>query len=66
MTLVHITTSRPGLLIGKKGENITKLIEYLKEDFPIIKEIKIIEDNILHHLYAFDIRDRNYVRYDDF
>lgn len=54
--VVIITLSRPGLLIGKKGENITSLVEYLKKEFKDMKEIRIKEDNILYHLYAFDLR----------
>lgn len=54
--VVIITLSRPGFLIGKKGENIIRLTEYLKKEFKDMKEIKIIEDNILCHLYDFDLR----------
>lgn len=40
---IVLVTSRPGILIGKRGENITKLIEYLAGPYPE-KKVKIVED----------------------
>ena len=52
---VHITLSRPGLLIGRRGENIDKLLEYIMkmtENKGII--IDIIEDQIIGWLIPYD------------
>lgn len=44
--IVVITTGRPGLLIGKKGDNIFALIDWLKR--PI--KIQEAEDSLLDYL----------------
>lgn len=56
--VVVLTLSRPGLFIGKKGQNIMALTKWLKEEFgeSVIKEFKIKEDPIIDHLFDFDIR----------
>ena len=48
-----IHASRPGLLIGYKGENIKSLTEYLKRIVPDIKNVTIEENTVMHSLYAF-------------
>lgn len=42
--ILTITLERPGLLIGKSGSIIRKLVEYLSIDKPV--EIKIIESKL--------------------
>jgi hypothetical protein len=49
---ICITTSRPGLLIGRKGEQINKLTESLRKEF-VFDKISIIEDHIICNLQDF-------------
>ena len=49
---ICITTSRPGILIGRKGEQINKLTEYLRKEFTFEK-ISITEDRVVSSLYDF-------------
>lgn len=49
---ILITTSRPGLLIGRKGERINKLAEALHKEFTFNK-VLIIEDQVISRLNDF-------------
>ena len=49
---ICITTSRPGLLVGKKCEQLEKLTAYLRKEFQF-ETIKIIEDRIICCMYDF-------------
>lgn len=44
--VVSVTLTRPGLLIGRRGENIDKLTAYLSDELNRKIELKIIEDRI--------------------
>ena len=50
---MEITTSRPGLLIGKRGSNIEELSDWLK------KKVKIIEakDDLNNYLIPYPPED---------
>lgn len=50
---ILITTSRPGILIGRHGENIKSLTEYLRKRFTF-NQIGIVEETILKHMYSFE------------
>lgn len=52
--IIHILVGRPGMLIGKRGENIEQLGKYL--DY----EINIVEDKqtLQHELLCFSSMDR--------
>lgn len=58
---LHITTERPGLLIGRRGENIVALLEHLKTNAGVlgvsIVKINLIEEYTLSYLFAFERRD---------
>jgi transcription antitermination factor NusA-like protein len=43
---IHITTFQPGILIGKRGENIGKLQEWLGKKIHVIEA----EDDLLYYL----------------
>jgi len=47
---IKIYLSRPGLLIGEKGQNITALQEHLSSYFATNISIKIVEDNLINYL----------------
>ena len=49
---IDIYLGRPGLLIGKKGEQINELSEHLKKYG--INKIQIIEDDLFMHLIPND------------
>ena len=49
---IYITTCRPGLLVGRKGEQINKLAEALHNAFSFQK-VLIIEDRVVHSLHDF-------------
>jgi len=50
--IVHITTHRPGILIGKGGRTIDSLIEWLNgEGFIKPIEIDLKESKMWHNLY---------------
>ena len=49
---IEIHLDRPGLLIGKKGEQINELSEHLKKYG--INKIQIIEDDLFMHLIPND------------
>lgn len=51
-----ITLGRPGIFIGKRGENIMAITNYLRKEFDSFKEIKLREDSVICHLYDFDMR----------
>ena|SRR6478609_2932729 len=44
--VIEITTSKPGILIGKGGEKINSLKEYLSREFSCTVNIKIKECDI--------------------
>lgn len=46
-----IKLTRPGLLIGKRGENIDKLKKYLSDKYEKDIKICIVEDTLLELLY---------------
>lgn len=56
---LYIVTRRPGLWIGKRGEDIDKLHEAIKEEI----KIRIIEDNATsqYHIPGFFTVFANYV-----
>lgn len=56
---LNITTCRPSLLIGKQGENIDSLSEYLNVNIKIIEETDSLIDTILS--FRFD-EDSEFVR----
>lgn len=60
-SVLHITTERTGLLIGRRGENIVALLEYLKTNAAeigvTITSINLIEDCILPFLFSFERHD---------
>jgi ribosomal protein S3 len=59
---LSITIGRPGLIIGRRGENIDKLKEYLSKQIIGSFELKIIEDMIIPCLYPcayYDIFDED-------
>lgn len=51
---IVISTSRPGLLIGKKGETINQLISFLKQKVKII-EVESINDHLLGFMYLQEL-----------
>jgi len=54
--VLSIRVIRPGLLVGRKGETITALTEYLKGKSKVsFSGIKIVEDVSLSNLYSFQI-----------
>ncbi len=54
---ISITLMRPGLLIGRKGENIDQLQKYLNAQYKKNMKIKIIEERILEHLFPYHYDD---------
>lgn len=53
---VIITTQRPGVLIGKKGENFNALKKYLINKHPNkIIDVKIKENTILRYLNGYEM-----------
>jgi len=48
--VITVTLSRPGLLIGRHGDNIKALEMFLKERLPF-KHLNIEEDTVLWSLY---------------
>ena len=53
-TTIHITLTRPGLLIGRRGENIDKLRVHLSKSLKQEINIDIIEDRITGWLIPFE------------
>src|SRR4051812_47127839 len=53
--LVEIETHRPGILIGKKGENINGIKEYMSEKSGNEIEIFIKESELFQNLYDFGV-----------
>ena len=49
---ICITTSRPGLLIGRKGIQIGELKDYLKKEYTF-DNLRIIEDRVIRSLYDY-------------
>ena len=60
-TTVIITLHRPGMLIGRRGENIFALEAYLAKKTHF-KKINIVEEKVLTYLIPFepDISDRDF------
>ena len=58
---IHITLSRPGLLIGRRGENINELQKWLSKMTESTITVDIIEDSIISWLIPYDPKE-----YDDF
>lgn len=54
---VAITLHRPGVLIGRRGEDIEKLTKYLKRNVHDKVKIKVIEDHLENYLYPIDLSD---------
>jgi len=53
---VWIKCERPGILIGKKGENINNLSKFISSNWPFylpFKGIKLKEEKELSHLYNY-------------
>jgi len=61
---ICITTSRPGILIGRKGERLNKLVEALRKEFTFEK-INIIEDQVVSSLDDFHYVLSGYEDYED-
>lgn len=59
--IIYITLGRPGLLIGKKGEDINSLMETFKIIFGPEVKLEIIESRMDNWLRAFE-----YSEIDDF
>jgi ribosomal protein S3 len=55
--VLRIVTGRPGLIIGRRGENIDKLKEYVLKQIGEIFELKIIEDKVIPYLYPYEPYD---------
>lgn len=54
---IYIEMHRPGIFIGKKGELIDKIKEYLYKRLNASNiNIYVFESDIYPHLYAFDCR----------
>lgn len=53
---VMIHLSRPGLLIGRRGENVEKLEKFLDKKIRIIED----EDCLLNHLIPYNMDDLCY------
>ena len=51
---ITITLSRPGLLIGRRGENIDKLTAFISKHLNKPITIDIIEDHVIQCLYPYD------------
>ena len=49
---LHILLGRPGLIIGAKGENITKLIEYLKCKINIVESKRKLKNLLICFTYT--------------
>jgi predicted RNA-binding protein YlqC (UPF0109 family) len=49
---ISITTSRPGIIIGKRGAEIEALRDHLRKAITF-DEICLIEDRVLGNLYSF-------------
>jgi hypothetical protein len=59
---ISITLSRPGLIIGRRGENLDMLQRYLTQQLKFYHKIEIVEDKILSYLYPcepYDIFDED-------
>lgn len=56
---IIITLMRPGLLIGRRGDNIDKLSSYLSKQLGKKIHISLMKDKVIHHLYPFyyDLED---------
>ena len=54
---IYISLSRPGILIGKKGECINFLNNQLSEYFKKKVTIYLIEDPLFSHLTFFEYRE---------
>lgn len=54
--LVLIETSRPGLLIGRRGETVEQLKEFLGKSI----HIKECKENIVDFMFVYDEFDYNY------
>lgn len=61
--VVIITTSRPGLLIGKKGENIVGLQLFLSKDTKIVEEMEPLNDLIIP--YPPEYEDYDHYNYEE-
>lgn len=61
---VNITLGRPGLLIGKRGENINALLEYMQSDKDLkhlnISTINLIESRNIDCLFAYEAMYADY------
>lgn len=49
---IHITTERPGVLIGRKGKDINDLTAYLHTKV-VFETLHIVEERVLQKLYSF-------------
>lgn len=71
--VLWITLGRPGLLIGKRGENIDALLKYMQSDSDL-KDMKIEKINIkeaidLNALFSYEVLYADYSNepsWDDF
>jgi hypothetical protein len=52
--IIEIHLSRPGLLIGEKGNNFSNLNNYLNDKLHIKFKIKIIENRLNDYLYPIN------------
>jgi ribosomal protein S3 len=53
-TEVRITLSRPGILIGRNGTNITDLINHMGKSIRIIEAENCVTDQIIIEIYNQD------------
>jgi len=61
---ISIKLLRPGLIIGRRGENIDKLKEYLSKQLGFSCQLKIIEDKVIPFLYPCE--PYNYNIFDEY
>ena len=54
---IKITLLRPGLLIGREGENIDKLQAYLSKEYKKKMVIRIVEEQALQYLFPYHPND---------
>ena len=52
-TKVTITLTRPGLLIGRRGENLNKLQSFLYTEYKKTIKISIVENVVLQYLLPY-------------
>lgn len=64
--IITIKLERPGVLIGRRGENIDNLTGYLCKDLQKDIQINIVEELELQNLRSFEYVDYDYPDIDEF